>query len=140
MARIFWDSNVFIYLFEDDPRWADEVAGHYRRLRARGDRLFTAWLTVGEVLAKPIQIGDTMLERRYRSFFGSDAVTMLPFDREAADRYARLRATSRVRPADAMQLACAAAAGMDLFVSNDRRLQSLSVSGVAFVTGLDRVP
>ena len=140
MARIFWDTNAFIYLFEEHPRWADEVDGHYRRLCARGDELCTSWLTVGEVLAKPIQVADRILERRYRAFFGGTSVTVLPFAEQAALGYAILRANSRVRPADAMQLACAAAAKTDVFLTNDSRLHKLSVPGITFITGLERVP
>jgi len=40
----------------------------------------------------------------------------------------------------AIQLACASVAGTDLFVTNDNRLSGLVVSGVTFVTGIDRVP
>jgi predicted nucleic acid-binding protein len=37
------------------------------------------------------------------------------FGLEAAKRYGEIRSRERVRPADAIQLACAAAAGTDLF-------------------------
>ena len=45
----------------------------------------------------------------------------------------------RIRPADAIQLAYASAARTDLFVTNDNRLSGLVVSGVTFVTGIERV-
>ena len=45
-----------------------------------------------------------------------------------------------IRPADAIQLACASVAATDLFVTNDNRLSGLVVSGVTFVTGIERVP
>jgi predicted nucleic acid-binding protein len=62
------------------------------------------------------------------------------FDLDAAKLYGEIRSRERVRPADAIQLACAAAAGTDLFVTNDDRLSKLVVPGVTFVTGIDRIP
>jgi len=41
---------------------------------------------------------------------------------------------------DALQLACASAAGVDLFVTNDARLQNNKVEGIQFIVSLDRVP
>jgi predicted nucleic acid-binding protein len=140
VARVYWDTNLFIYLFEDHPRWADEVLALQQRMRDRGDTLLTGWLTVAEVLAKPRQVGDLRLEQRYRAYFASNEINLVPFDGAAVDAYAHVRATTRVTPADALQLACAAGANADLFVTNDARLHKLSVPGVKFITGLERTP
>jgi hypothetical protein len=53
LPNIFWESNLFIYLFEADPEFGEPVRRIRRNMRARGDRLFTSWLTVGEILVKP---------------------------------------------------------------------------------------
>lgn len=107
---------------------------------ARGDRLVTSWLTVGEVLTKPTEMRNAVLEKSYLNFFLSGAVELVPFEGEAAKRYAQIRSRERVRPPDAIQLACAAAAGTDLFVTNDSRLSSLVVPGITFITGIARTP
>ncbi len=109
-------------------------------MRFRGDELITSWLTVGEILAKPRELGDTLLEKSYRSFFSSGSVGLVPFAQEAATRYGEIRSHNRVRPADAIQLACAAAAGTDLFVTNDKRLSKMVVAGITFIAGIERVP
>jgi uncharacterized protein len=140
MARVFWDTNVFIYLFEQNPEWSPRVVEFRKKMASRGDELLTSWLTVGEILTKPKEVGNTMLEKSYLNFFTSAAVELVPFELEAAKRYADIRSRERVRPADAMQLACAAAAGTDLFVTNDSRLSGLAISGVTFITGIARIP
>jgi predicted nucleic acid-binding protein len=140
MARVFWDTNLFIYLFENNPEWSARVVEFRTRMRERSDELLTSWLTVGETLTKPKEMGDVTLERSYSNFFTSGAIELISFDMEAAKRYAEIRSTARVRPADAIQLACAAAASTDLFVTNDNRLAGLVVPGVTFVTGIDRIP
>ena len=107
---------------------------------ARRDELLTSYLTIGEVIAKPKQLGSVMLEKSYLNFFSSGSVELVAFGMDAAKRYGDIRSRERIRPADAIQLACASAAGTDLFVTNDNRLSGVVVSGVTFVTGLERIP
>lgn len=140
MARVFWDTNLFIYLFENNPEWAPRVAEFRQGMLVRRDELLTSWLTVGEALTKPKELGNAILEKSYLNFFSSGAVEVIAFDLEAAKRYSEIRSRARVRPADAIQLACAAAAGTDLFVTNDGRLSNLVVPGVTFITGITRIP
>jgi predicted nucleic acid-binding protein len=140
MARVFWDTNLFIYLFEKNAEWSFRVIELRRRMLARGDKLLTSYLTVGEVITKPKQLNNAMLERSYLNFFSGGSVELVGFNLDAAQRYGDIRSRERIRPADAIQLACAAAARTDLFVTNDNRLSGLVVSGVTFVTGIERVP
>ena len=140
MARVFWDTNLFIYLFEKNAEWSPRVIELRRRMLARGDELLTSYLTVGEVITKPKQLNNAMLERSYLNFFSSGSVELVGFSLDAAQRYGDIRSRERIRPADAIQLACASAARTDLFVTNDNRLSGLVVSGITFVTGIERVP
>jgi len=140
MARVFWDTNLFIYLFEKNAEWSPRVIELRRRMLARGDELLTSYLTVGEVITKPKQLNNAMLERSYLNFFSGGSVELVDLSLDAAQRYGDIRSRERIRPADAIQLACASAARTDLFVTNDNRLSGLVVSGVTFVTGIERVP
>jgi predicted nucleic acid-binding protein len=141
MSRVFWDSNLFIYLFEQHPQFSAGVKSLLARMEARNDQLFTSALSVGEVLAKPYELGDMSRCSRYENAMQQAAV-ILPFDLPAARQFAKLRAQRalRVRPPDAMQLACAGTAGMDLFLTNDARLHSLQVDGIQFITSVERAP
>jgi predicted nucleic acid-binding protein len=140
MARVFWDTNLFIYLFEETAKWCPRVLELRHHMLARRDQLLTSFLTVGEVLTKPRQMNNVMLEKSYQKFFSSGAVELIAFGLDAAQRYAEIRSRVRIRPADAIQLACAAAAGTDLFVTNDARLAGIVVPRVTFVTGIERIP
>jgi hypothetical protein len=42
-----------------------------------------------------------------------------------------------VSPPDAIHLASAAHASVDLFLTNDRRLQGLVIPGIDFIAGMD---
>ena len=62
----------------------------------------------------------------------------MPFDVECAGRYAAIRADRSIKPPDAIQLACAGAAAVDLFITNDDRLSRKHVRDVKFITSLER--
>src|SRR5690348_5173756 len=121
MARVFWDTNLFIYLFEKNAEWSPRVIELRRKMQARHDVLISSWLTVGEALTKPRELGNVILEKSYTNFFTGGSVELVAFELEAARRYSEIRSRARIRPADAIQLACAAAANTDLFVTNDGR-------------------
>ena len=139
MSTIFWDSNLFIYLFENNPRYAQKVEDLWKAMLERRDQLMTSTLTVGEVLAKPTAMGDYSLCDRYQKILNASAL-IIPFDQNAARRYASVRSKTSVKGPDAIQLACASEAGVDLFVTNDHRLQGRHVDGIQFIVALDQVP
>ena len=137
MSRVYWDSMVFVYWLEDHPSYAPRVEYIFQSMMARGDRFCASYLSIGEVLARPLKQKQVQLVERIEQFFDSGLVEMLPFDRQAAGKFARLRATANVSPADAIHLACAGAAGVDLFLTHDKSLHKLRVKGIQFIAGLD---
>jgi uncharacterized protein len=139
MSRVFWDTNLFIYLFENYGSLGKRVKELRRAMLDRGDQLLTSTFTLGEVLVKPVEAGDDELIERYESAITAAAV-MLPFDVRAARVYAKLRGDRSLRAPVAIQLACAAAARVDLFITNDARLHARQVEGIQFIVPLDRAP
>ena len=102
MSRIFWDTNLFVYLIEDRGARGEQVSALRRRMIERGDELLTSALTLGEVLVKPVEAGDEDLQRRYEHAITTGA-TVVPFDAQAAPpsrtfagigRFARLTPSS----------------------------------------------
>jgi uncharacterized protein len=140
LANIFWDTNLFIYLLEGNPEFGLEVKDLRRRMLQRHDQLFTSAMTVGEVLVKPLSTGHRSLVEQYRKFFSAPQVTVMPFDLAAAETYAAIRSDRGIHPADAIQLACAAACQIDLFITNDNRLSRRSVPGLKFISSLREAP
>lgn len=137
MSRIFWDTTLFVYLFEDYGDLTERVAELRRRMVDRGDQLFTSTLTLGEILVKPNEKGDHELARKYERTLQTSA-SIIPFDNQAAIQYASLRQDHSLKGPDAIQLACAAQAQTDLFITNDQRLAGKIVSGIQFVSSLQR--
>ena len=135
MTRVFWDTNLFVYLFEGGA-----FAARVRQVRSRmlegGDQLVTSALTLGELLVKPREKSEVVARDHETTIRQIAAV--LPFDAASAPRYAAIRADRTIKAPDAIQLACAATAEVDLFITNDDRLSRKHVLGVKFITSLER--
>jgi uncharacterized protein len=139
MSRIFWDTNLFIYLFEGYGELSERVQNIRSKMLERGDQLLTSAFTLGELLVKPMEKGALELCKRYEAALVNSTI-LIPFDVKAATHYGRLRCDRGLRPPDAIQLACAGAAHVDLFITNDERLQSKRVEGIHFLTSLRGAP
>lgn len=139
MSKIFFDTNVFIYLFEDYEPFSSMVDAMWRRMMERQDQLITSSMTLGELLVKPTKLGAASLIEEYDKVIRQRA-QIINFDTAIAWRYALLRATHTLRNVDAIQLACAAHFGVDLFITNDKALHKLNVPGIGFIAPLERVP
>jgi predicted nucleic acid-binding protein len=138
LSRIFFDTNLFIYWLGDTGRLAALVAALVERMIARRDQLLTSTITLGEVLMKPLALGDVALAQRYEKLFGSRGISLIPFDPSCAHIYAQLRKNKTLKAPDAIQLACAASARCDLFITNDDRLSRQIVPGIHFIAPLER--
>ncbi len=137
MSRIFWDTNLFIYLIEGRGELFERTKLVADRMLERGDELCTSTLTLGEILVKPVEKGDESLRQRYEHILSGHAF-LIPFDISAAKLYAQIRQDRSIAPPDAIQLSCAAAAQVDLFVTNDDRLNRKVISGIQFISSLSQ--
>jgi predicted nucleic acid-binding protein len=135
VTRVFWDTNLFIYLFEGGE-FAARVREVRSRMLARGDQLLTSALTLGELLVKPLERGESAVRDHETTI--RQIATIVPFDATCSARYAAIRVDRAIKAPDAIQLACAAAGATDLFITNDDRLSKKHVPGVKFITSLER--
>jgi len=137
MSRVYWDTMLFIYWLEDHPQFAKKVDAIYSHMAARHDQLITGSFTFGEVLAGAYRKGAPKLADESKRMLQNVVAEVVPFTIEAADRYAQIRGTLGIAPADAIHLASAAEAGTDLFLTNDKRLLGKIVPGIQFIASLD---
>jgi len=93
-------------------------------------------MTLGEIMAGPRREGQESLAQQYKAALTQTAA-IVPFDERAADLYATIRAQTRVRQPDGIQLACAGAHGVELFVTNDDKLWKLRVPDVHFIVSIE---
>ena len=92
---------------------------------------------LSELLVRPTKLRNLPAIDTIEDYFSSDEVTLLSYSEQAVRMFAELRANHGVKPLDAIHLAIAAHAGVDLFLTNDHRLQKLVVPGLPFIASLD---
>lgn len=133
--RVFWDTNLFIYLWEEGPNQlaASKLAEQYI---TSGISLVTSPLTVGEIQTGVLRTGDSQLAQSYAQRLAR--LEIVAFDFAVAQSFAALRARHPgLKAPDAIQLACALHGRCDQFVTNDQRLCSLDRHLPLDVTDLD---
>ena len=128
---------LFVYWIEDHPDHAARMNQIRTHMEDRGDTLCSSVFTLGEVLTGFYKRGALETATRIKERFRPPLVELLAFTPETADHYARIRGNHRVSPADAIHLASAAQYGVDLFLTNDRRLQKLAIPGIHLIAGMD---
>ena|ERR1051326_1390008 len=127
-ALLLLDSPPIIYVLEEHPDLAPRFLPLFEAQAAGRLSFAIATITVAEVLTGPFQSSDEALARRYRAILESWQV--VPLDAAIAESAARLRASIRLKLADAVQAASALAANATALVTYDRdfsRVRSLRV-------------
>lgn len=137
MSRIFWDAMLFIYLLEDNPSFSARTRELLDRSYNRGDQLFTSYLALGEVMAGAEKSPMPRKAPVMRQTLDEMGFSYLPFDEGAVAPFSRLRSGEKLKVADAIHLACAASAGIDLFLTGDKRLTRLDVPGIQFIASFN---
>jgi predicted nucleic acid-binding protein len=125
---------MFVYLLEGHAEFAPLVRRSLERSYERGDELVTSCLALGEVMAGGA--GDRAKAEIARSTIAEMGFTFVPFDASCAGPFATLRSVNRLKAPDAIHLACAAAFGVDMFLTGDAQLlnRRLHLPGIHFIT------
>lgn len=139
MSLIYWDSMIFIYVIEKNPTYFPVVKTVHEAMKRRGDTLCTSIFTVGEVLVGPRKSGSQSGVDRIRNYFAGETISILPFTFETAEQFALIRSWTGTSPSDAIHLAAAAEAHVDVFLTNDAFLLPVKIPGISMVANLDPV-
>ena len=137
MRRIYWDSMLLIYLLDGNPKYSARVRKLLEHAYDREDRLFTSFVGLGEVMAGAMKSPQPATTTSIRATIDEMGFSYLPFGDGAVETFSRLRSIHRVKTADAIHLACAAATGIDLFLTGDKELMKLHVPGIHFIADFD---
>src|SRR2546423_4883803 len=127
-ALLLIDSAPIIYVLEGHPKFGTRFKPLFEAHAAGRLRFAVTTITIAEVLTGPLQAADDALARRYRAILQSWQPIALDVD--IAESAARLRASLRLRLADAVQAASALAINAAALVTYDRdfsRVRSLRV-------------
>ena len=91
-------------------------------------RAFTSVTTLVEVLPKPVEAGDMALADQFIAFLRHGKhIDLLEISADIAESAGKLRGKyPALRTMDAIQIAVALDIGADAFITNDRRLKSVT--------------
>ncbi|GLI92772.1 type II toxin-antitoxin system VapC family toxin [Methylocystis echinoides] len=122
--RVYFDTNVFIYLLEGFPSFDSELQDIRDCILHAEAAISTSELTICEALVKPFRANDSRLLVTYRQFIEeSGAFAVLPTHRDIYVRAGLYRAQFGLKTPDAIHVATAVDAKCGVFLSNDKNLK-----------------
>lgn len=130
--RICIDAQTFIYFIEENLQYIQKVEPIFQEISEGNIIGVSSYLSLLEVLVKPIEQGNTEIAYLYRDLMLSSAYLKLyPLDDEVAEIAATLRAKYsgngfKIRTPDAIQIATGILAEADVFITNDKKLKQIS--------------
>lgn len=117
------DTSVFVYFIEEHPTYLPLVDLLFEAIAAGEIQAVTSGLTLLEVLVVPFRFANAPLIDRYENLLTrSRGLRLIDLDRGVLRSAALLRAATRAKTPDAIQLASALSAGCSVFLTNDNRL------------------
>lgn len=120
------DTAPIIYFIESHGWLAPIVEPLFEAIDAGRVQAVTSAVTLLEVMVVPLRRGDLPLAELYeRLLTRSRGLTLREIDRGLLKAAAQLRAATRIKTPDALQMSAALAERCTAFVTNDRRLPSV---------------
>ena len=104
-ALILVDSAPVIYFLEGHPKFGPRFKPLFEAHGTGRLRFAVTTIAIAEVLTGPLRAADDALARRYRAIL--ESWQPIPLDVDIAESAARLRASLRLKLADAVQAASA---------------------------------
>lgn len=120
------DTGPLIYYIEEHAAFLAKVKPFFEAADRNEFRIVTSFVTLIEVLIRPLREGRPELAEEYRNILlQSSALTAIALDEGIAEEAAELRARHNLRTPDAIQLATAIRSGASWFLTNDSALANL---------------
>ncbi|MBM3669822.1 MAG: type II toxin-antitoxin system VapC family toxin [Actinobacteria bacterium] len=122
---VYVDSNVVIYVLEDDPRFGPAARSFLADCADGTYNAFISAAVCAEVLTGPYRRGDAHAVETARDLLNNDDLFLvLDHTRKDFEASARLRGQSGLDFADSLHVATATNNGCRALVTNDRKLVS----------------
>nr|VFK16046.1 MAG: Predicted nucleic acid-binding protein, contains PIN domain [Candidatus Kentron sp. LFY] len=128
--RIYFDSNLFIYLVERIEPYAAVLRELVNAAEDEKLIITTSNLMLSEVLVKPIERKNLIQQRAFLSLQYATRLERLAISEEILIRAAGIRAEHKsLKLPDAIHIATAQLADCDDFLTNDKRIPDVSDFG-----------
>jgi predicted nucleic acid-binding protein len=125
-ARIYIDTNIWIYFLEGHPTFASKVRALFTAASTSSSRLCTSEMAIAECLMKPARERDARKVAAYDTLFGDRAIEILPLDGALARRAALAGGALGLKLIDAIHFVSAREARCRYFLTGDSRFKSVT--------------
>ena len=126
--RVYLDANIFINAVEGFAPYDAILREMFTLIEQRSIRVATSEITLAEVLVLPLRENRSDLADTYHGLLSpTGPIQVVSVSREILVRSAELRAQAALKPFDAIHVATARIAKADVFLSDDRRLDSAPI-------------
>ena len=125
--RVYFDTNVFIYIFEGSPEYQNIVKPIIELAELDEIAIYTNEITLGELLVSPFKNRQNSIADTYiQALNNPDFVTLTPTSQHIHVEAARVRAVNGMKYPDAVHIASAIDSDCDVFLTNDRKIRAVS--------------
>jgi predicted nucleic acid-binding protein len=122
-ARVYFDTNVFIYGVEGGDSWRPLWGALWGMAQGGQMQVVSSELTLAEALVQPIRTVNREAQRELGSLLvPSEVLALIPISRPILLEAARLRALHQLEMPDAIHAATAKAGRCQYFLTNDKKL------------------
>ena len=123
--RVYLDSNVFIYAFEDVPEFSAVCELIFAALRAGKIGAVTSEIAIAEILVLPLSEGLIAVARKQLDTLDTTpGLEIAAVDRKIVLGALAVRATRKIKLPDAIHMSTAAETGCEAFITADRSIRS----------------
>lgn len=136
-TQVYLDTNIFIYAVEGYAEFQALLNELFEAFDDGNLKAITSELTLAEVLVKPLIENNTEVCLTYENAIqSSQLLEVVPINRKILIESARLRTIINLRLPDAIHGTTAIFNGCETFLTNDKRLESLSGINVLILSNL----
>lgn len=124
--RVYLDTNIFIYIFEDYPEYQTLVDSLLELIVSDKIDCFTNEITLGELLVHPYkQKNDDAVQQYIEALNDKEFVRLTPATQNTHIKAAQIRAEFGMKYPDALHVAAALLSECDVFLTNDTGIRSV---------------
>lgn len=137
-SKVFLDTAPFIYLIEDNPKYAKAVANYIAdQIVLFDSTLCTSAITIAEFSVKPKRNNEVSVIKKFKNKLKEHDIKVFDITEHIAELSADLRTKyTSLKNFDALQLATAISSGCEQFLTNDRELKKVKEITIILIDDL----
>lgn len=125
-SKIYLDTNIYIYFFEDNPHYANQIEQLLILITKKNATLVVSTLLLSEILVSPYKTNNKKLLQLYQNIDQTISnLNFIPLHKKIADKAAFIRAKYGIKTPDAIHLATAIEQQVDIFITADQQLRKV---------------